>query len=193
MPNYFFTDENGTKHLLTEQRLQTLVERGVIVPTTPLETEDGHQGFAGQIPRLNFNNVVPPKVEQTTYYSPPRHSAVYSQQSENSVGGSIMSWLFDFAFQDLRLPVINLWACRIVYVICIVAAILWAIWMTIMFFTFTISSPTDFLIVLFIATPLTWLGAILFILFSRLLCEWYIIVFDWIIETTKAARKYNDE
>ena len=53
MPNYFFTDSDGVRQgPLTEQRLQTLVERGIIKPTTPLETEGGHKGLAGQIPGL---------------------------------------------------------------------------------------------------------------------------------------------
>ena len=57
MSGYFYTNENGNKYgPMTEQRLQTLVERGAITQLTLLETESGQQTFAGRIPGLNFNN-----------------------------------------------------------------------------------------------------------------------------------------
>ena len=50
MPNYFFTDTNGTKRgPLTPQQLKALAEQGRITPSTPLETDTGHKGLAGQI------------------------------------------------------------------------------------------------------------------------------------------------
>jgi len=53
MANYFYTDANGTKQgPLTTQQLQALATQGIIVPTTPLETCDGHQEIAGQVPGL---------------------------------------------------------------------------------------------------------------------------------------------
>ena len=64
MPNYIFTDKNGTKHSLTEPQLQALAAKGVIVPTTPLETDTGHTGLAGQIPGLKFKNTAPPPFTQ---------------------------------------------------------------------------------------------------------------------------------
>ena len=67
MPNYFFTDSDGNKWgPLTEERLQTLIDRGTIVPTTSLTTDSGHTGLAGQIPGLNFDNVAPPPFNQTS-------------------------------------------------------------------------------------------------------------------------------
>lgn len=64
--NYYYTDENGYKFgPITEERLQTLAERGTVTPMTPLETETGHKGLAGQIPSLKFNTVVPPVIEPT--------------------------------------------------------------------------------------------------------------------------------
>jgi len=61
--NYFFNDEDGIRRgPLTEQRIQTLIERGVITPMTPLETDTGHKAPAGQIPGLKFNVAVPPPV-----------------------------------------------------------------------------------------------------------------------------------
>ena len=55
MPNFFYTDANGTKQgPLTPQQLQALINRGTIVAATPLETDSGHTGLAGQIPDLIF-------------------------------------------------------------------------------------------------------------------------------------------
>jgi hypothetical protein len=59
MPNFYYTDANGQKQgLITEQHLRALAVQGVITPNTPLETEGGHNGLAGQIPGL-FDGIVP--------------------------------------------------------------------------------------------------------------------------------------
>jgi len=61
MARYYFLDATGQKQgPYDEQQLQTLVSQGVITLNTPLETDGGHQGVAGQIPWLEFNAVVPP-------------------------------------------------------------------------------------------------------------------------------------
>ena len=53
MSNYFYTDASGQKFgPINDQQLQILAANGTIMPNTPLETEAGHQGFAGQIPGL---------------------------------------------------------------------------------------------------------------------------------------------
>ena len=55
-PYYYYTDANGQKYgPLTKERLQTLIKRGAIRQDTPLETDTGHQGLAGQIPGLDFS------------------------------------------------------------------------------------------------------------------------------------------
>jgi len=71
MPNFFYTDKNGTKHSLTAEQLQALVHRGTITPNTPLETDTGHQGLAGQIPGLKFPTTVPSPFAQPAQTSPP--------------------------------------------------------------------------------------------------------------------------
>ena len=111
-------------------------------------------------------------------------------QNKESINQTpITSWLTDFAFRNLRLPVINLWACKIIYGICFVAAILWGLaMMLVAFVSLTDEAPVALLLV----TPLIWLCVAVFIFLARLCCEWYIIVFDWIVETTKAARHYNE-
>ena len=59
MTTFFLTDKNGTKHQVNEQQLQALAAKGKIQPTTPLESDTGHQGLAGQIPGLQFSAVAP--------------------------------------------------------------------------------------------------------------------------------------
>ncbi|MGL4943766.1 MAG: DUF4339 domain-containing protein [Thermoguttaceae bacterium] len=55
MPNYFYTDANGQKQgPVDDQQLQALATQGNITPHTPLETDTGHKGVAGQIPGLKF-------------------------------------------------------------------------------------------------------------------------------------------
>jgi len=53
MANYFYTDANGLKQgPISREQLHELATRGTITPETPLETDIGHKGLAGQIPRL---------------------------------------------------------------------------------------------------------------------------------------------
>lgn len=186
MTNYFYIDEHGRRQgPISDQQLKALAARGTIKPHTPLETDSGHKGTAEQIPGLNFNTVAPSTVPQKT-------DSPYTPQNGNSTGASIISWLTDFAFKDLRLPVINLLACRIIYAICCITAILWGLFATFMFISIAAGPYGDATAIVF-GIPLAWLGAAVFVFLARLFCEWYIIIFDWIIETTKAARKINNE
>ena len=55
MANFFYFDANSNKNgPYNEQQLQSLAAQGIITPTTPLETDAGHKGTAGQIRGL-FN------------------------------------------------------------------------------------------------------------------------------------------
>ena len=61
MPNFFYTDANGLKQgPISEQRLKELAMSGIIAPNTPLETDSGHKGTAGQLPGLEFNTAARP-------------------------------------------------------------------------------------------------------------------------------------
>ena len=64
MPDYlyFYFDANGQKQgpPRTVQQLQTLVDQGIVTQTTPMETNTGHKGVAGQITGLKFNTAPPP-------------------------------------------------------------------------------------------------------------------------------------
>ena len=65
MTNFFRYDASGQKRgPFNEQQLQALAAHGKILPTTPLETDTGYKGTAGQIPGLQFNTAVLP-VDQT--------------------------------------------------------------------------------------------------------------------------------
>jgi uncharacterized membrane protein YhaH (DUF805 family) len=55
MPNFFYYDANGTKQgPFTPPQIQAFAMSGTIVPETPLETDTGHRGTAGQIKGLSF-------------------------------------------------------------------------------------------------------------------------------------------
>jgi hypothetical protein len=192
MANYFYTDSDGNKQgPLNGQQLQALAAKEIIEPTTPLMTDTGHTGLAGQIPGLQFNTAASSPFAQAAHTVPHRPTLAMQagMLAKNAGVGGILVWLLDFAFRDLRLPIINHWACRIVYAICCLVAILCGIVMTLIGIASLFqASPLATLLVV----PLIWLGVVLFICASRLLCEWYIIVFDWIVETTKAARHYSE-
>ena len=60
MANFYYTNETGTKQgPLTPEQLQALADRGIITPDTPLETDTGKQGKAGNLPGLKFNAAEP--------------------------------------------------------------------------------------------------------------------------------------
>jgi len=53
MPNFYYTDANGQRQgAFTPQEVKELAMRGIITPDTPLETDTGKQGKAGQIKGL---------------------------------------------------------------------------------------------------------------------------------------------
>ena len=173
MPNYFYTDENGSKWgPLTAERLQTLIDRGTITQVTQLETDTGHTGIAGQIPGLNFSNV-----------TPPRQSAAY-EQTDGSAG---TPWLFDFAFQDIRLPKNGRRVCSFIYTCCVV--------------TFAINGILGLCLLNPTYSPEVMTAAIIFLVFYlfssfiflvliRVVCELLIVLLDWIAENQKASRLY---
>jgi len=51
--NFFYFDQTNQKQgPVSEQQLKELAAREIIGPHTPMETDDGHKGVAGQIPGL---------------------------------------------------------------------------------------------------------------------------------------------
>ena len=67
--NYFYTDANGQRQWASEQNLRTLALQGIITPHTPLETDTGHKGLAGQIPGL-FDGIAPSVVASPSAAAP---------------------------------------------------------------------------------------------------------------------------
>jgi len=90
MPNYFYTDSNGIKSPpLTAERLQVLVDRGTITPTTPFETDTGHKGLAGQILGLKFDATAPSPFTQTAQTAPSAGS-LFCTNCENPVSEQVI-------------------------------------------------------------------------------------------------------
>ncbi|GHT14802.1 hypothetical protein FACS1894170_12090 [Planctomycetales bacterium] len=69
MPNFFYYNANGQKlGPFNDQHLKALVRQGIVTPQTPLETDTGHKGKAGQIKGLTFSAL--PTPESTIYHHP---------------------------------------------------------------------------------------------------------------------------
>ena len=101
---------------------------------------------------------------------------------------SIFSWLFDASFRDIRIHDVNRLFCGIAYRICWVIAILAGVFLT--FWALLAIASFETFIPLFIV-PFVWIGVVIIMFFVRLYFECCIIVLDWIVETTKAARIYT--
>ena len=53
MANFYYIDANGRKQgPRSFRQIQEMIPQGIITPTTPLETDTGHRGVAGQFPGL---------------------------------------------------------------------------------------------------------------------------------------------
>jgi hypothetical protein len=192
MTNYFYTDTNGRKcGPIDDQQLKVWIAQRIITPQTPLETESGHKGLAGQIPGLVFPRSGPSF--QTAQSAMNATASMVRQAAERK---GIFSWLLDFSFRNIKLPVINLWFCRIVYAIYCIAAILGLIGGTLamIFFTLQAISHSPFLFFLGILyVLLLWIVIAIAVIGVRLFLEWEIMTVDWICLTTKAARRFLDD
>ena len=176
MPNYFYFDANGQKHgLVNEQQLQALAAQGKITPNTPLETDDGHQGLAGQIPGLNFNTTAQPSFTQTVpkRKEPQRQSAAYPQTNESP--GT--PWLTDFSFQNIRLLQNGRRVCSFIYTCCVITL---AINGLIVFFMFDpmYSAETMTAAIMFLVFYL--ISAYIFLVLVRVGCEFLLVLLDYI-------------
>ena len=173
MANYIYTNANGQKHSVNEQGLQALAAKGIITPNTPLETEDGHQGLAGQIPGLKFNTVAPSpqKTKQTTYHSPPRQSTTYSQTNASGT-----PWLTDFGFQNIRLLQNGRRVCSFIYTCC---AITLAINGIIVFFALNPMYSAEAMTAAVIFLVFYLISAFIFLVLVRVVCEFLIVLLDY--------------
>lgn len=83
MPNFFYHDQTGQKQgPMDDNRLRELVSQKIITPETPLETEAGHKGKAGQIPGL-FAAAPSPFVQLAP--TPPTASNLFCTNCGNSI------------------------------------------------------------------------------------------------------------
>lgn len=87
MPNYFYLDASGQKQgPINDQQLQALAIRGIIAPTTPMITDTGHKGVAGQIRGLF--NAPPPQSTIPTVQQPMSQSV----PAPVTLGSTIPTW-----------------------------------------------------------------------------------------------------
>lgn len=184
MPKFFYYDANGQKQgPVNEPQLQSLATQGIVTPETALETESGYRGVASQIPGLNFNNRPRVTPVQNTPHS----------QTKFSMDKWLLTWLRDFAFRDIRLPIVNLWVCRIIYAVyCIILALAIVLGTPFLLFVAFTSKASHDAPIAFSMLFTIWICGPIFLVALRLALEWYIIMFDWIVETTKAARIYSE-
>ena len=186
MPNYFYTDADGNKRgPYNEQHIQELVTRGLIGVNTPLETDTGHTGVAGQIPGLNFNNAAPHPFSSTS-------QAIWHMQdrtpSRSQANESMEKpWLFDFAFQDIRLPKNARRVCTFIYTCCVITLVINGL---IGFFMLNpmYSPETMATAVMFLVFYL--FSSFIFLVLVRVACEFLIVLLDWLAENKKASRLY---
>lgn len=76
MATYFYTDTTGQKHgPVDDSHLRELVAKGVVMPDTPLETDTGYKGDAGQISELVFTVIIPTSPANPFSAEPPEVSA----------------------------------------------------------------------------------------------------------------------
>ena len=191
MTTYFYTNSRGERlGPISDQQLRDLAALGAIGPNTPMETEGGYKGVAGQIPGLNFP--LPTIYDAQTLGQP--HPQEERAKSEST--RSILLWPLDFPFQDIRVHIIHRWACMIGYAL---------FWIVAVFFLFIGTFGTFAMVgqlarhsgtwgtIGFLLVPLLWIGIAFLILLTRLYFELCIVILDWIVVTSKAARIYIEE
>ena len=86
MANFFYYDANGQKQgAFTPQQLKALVTQGVINPQTPMETDTGKKGLAGQIPGLFAAPIQPTAQPQPVPQNAPIPVVEEPKKSRNSI------------------------------------------------------------------------------------------------------------
>lgn len=192
MPNYFYLDANGQKQgPINDAQLQAMAVKGIITPNTPLETDTGHQGTAGQVPGLKFPSTNSGNDNSTQV---PNNGLTYVTQfrfRSDTENTPILPLLRDFSFRELRPETLFLWIVKTIYAIALFVAIftiiimcLASIGMLLYAMTQTDRARDD----AFLAASATFgyfiLLCIIFpvaAILLRFLCEWSIITFHYSI------------
>ena len=196
MPNYYYFDASGQKFgLVNDQQLQSLATQGVITPNTPLETEGGHKGTAGQIPGLQFNTAV----EQSPFAQPPQATPQTSGKTFRlgAIPGHILLWLgwrffswFDWDFRDILLPKNIRQASAFIYGCFCFWGVIFGIVTTLNALLVLGSEAEDWVMFSYcVHAVFYWLAFAFSVVIVRLVCEWQIVLMDRIIENSKKDRE----
>ena len=104
---------------------------------------------------------------------------------------SILSWLTDFAFRILRPEVVILWVTRITHVI-LVAVLTVGFIVTCcgcIFLSFAnVEESRGISLLLFLLIPILCVGFFFMLIYVRFACEMGIVLFNWLIDTTKLTK-----
>ena len=174
MANYFYFDQfNQKQGPVSGQQLKELASQGIIGPQTPIATDTGHKGTAGQIPDLFPPKPVPPFELQM-----PAIQAGFLTW--------LFGWLLDFKFRNIQIHTVIRWICIIWYVICWIVLALYLVIGTLGL----LATANHEGLVWLLLIPLLWIAIAFGLVFDRLLLELCVIGLDWIVTTTKAARIY---
>lgn len=132
-------------------------------------------------------------ISQATVRNAPGAGGNVSGRLSATTRRGVWPWLNDFSFEDIRLPDINMLLLKIGYIICNFISVLCGIGITLTILYFLIMRYTDIFAWLFggLMIVVSWGAVFISIILARLSTEWNIIILNWIIETTKAARKFN--
>ena len=170
MPNYFLINSNGQKKgPYNEEQLQELAASGFINPQTPLETDSGHKGRAGQIRSLQFSDA--PHGGQTVL------NDVLSSESTKTAGEFLWNTL-DFSFKRFYFLEFFVLLFKIFYVIGLAFCLL------VMVSSPVVAILAGFEFGLFL---LCFFGGLLGIPLVRWQCEGAIFLVTWFLATKKAA------
>ena len=89
MTNWYYYNNEGKKNgPVTQSALKEFASRGIITPNTPLETDTGHKGLAGQVSGL-FNVSSQSTVNQATQQSVP-----IASEQRGSIGAALVSAIY---------------------------------------------------------------------------------------------------
>ena len=93
LTNFFYLDKNNQKHgPVNNEQLKTLAAQGVINPNTPLMTDAGQKGRAGQIPGLFVAPAAPnpftdPEPSLALHYVPDTYTQTGATDEQLQTGG----------------------------------------------------------------------------------------------------------
>lgn len=94
MSNFYYTDANGQRQgAFTSSQLKALVAQGIITPDTPLETDTGHKGLAGQVKGL----FPVPSTASAPVAVPTHANASASIEHTQSEHQEIIDQIYDYA------------------------------------------------------------------------------------------------